>query len=247
MHKTLSSICIAVCGFASFVGGGVVHASTIGYVTSGSGSDGALSAEADFITGAGFVTITVGNTLGAQIIRSAGQALSDVSFTLSNAPGTLGATTASGQFGTLSSSNVITYEAGSPTRWLGTGGGSFGVSGDVVTLETIGGGQPDQMLMPFLANGGTYGNLNNGFSNFDPYVVGPATFTLDLAGVTAGTTITGVQFSFGTSPDTFLPGTVTGTPTLLNNPVVPEPTSLILMGTGVIFAARLIRRKTPKA
>jgi hypothetical protein len=243
--KTCSSLCIAICGLASFVGVGVAHASTIGYITSGTGSDGALSAEADFTTGAGFVTVVLENTLGAQTIRSEGQALSDISFTLSNAPGTLGTTSATGQLGTLSSSNVVTYQAGSPTRWLGAGGqGSFGVSGNVVTLESIGGGQPTEMLAPNLANGGTYSNINNGFSNFDPYVIGPATFTIDLAGVTAATTITAVQFSFGTGPDTNLPGTP-GTPTLFS--VVPEPTSLILMGTGVICAARLIRRKTQRA
>ena len=247
MHtKALSSICIAICGLASFVGVGVGHASTIAFISSGTGSDGALSAEADFTTGAGFVTVILENTLGAQTIRSAGQALSDLSFTLSNAPGTLGTTSATGQFGTLSSSNVVTYEAGSPTRWLGAGGqGSFGISGNLVTLETIGGGQPTEMLAPNLANGGTYGNLNNGFSNFDPYIIGPATFTINLAGVTAATTITAAQFSFGTGPDTFLPGTVTGTPTLFSS--VPEPTSLIFMGTGVIGVARLIRCKTQRA
>jgi hypothetical protein len=56
-------------------------------------------------------------------------------------------------------------------------------------MEAIGGGQPSQLLL-----------------QFNPFVVGPETFTLSLSGVTAATTITGVTFSFGTGPDTFIPG-----------------------------------------
>jgi hypothetical protein len=102
-----------------------------------------------------------------------------------------------------------------PTRWLGAGGqGGFSVVGNTVTLEAIGGGQPSQMIVPFQTNGGVYSNVNNGFDNFEPYTIGPATFGLNLSGVTANTTITSAIFSFGTGPDTFLPGTS-----------VPEPAS----------------------
>jgi len=200
----------------------------------GSGSDGALSATADFTTSAGQIQVTLTNTLDAQVIRSAGQALSDISFTLSNAPGTLGTTSASGQLGDVSSTGVVTYVAGDPTRWLGAGGqGGFSIIGNTITLETIGGGQPTQMIAPFIANGGTFGNVNQGFQNFNPYVIGPATFTLALTGVTAGTTVSDVIFSFGTGPDTFVPGTP-----------VPEPASLALIATGLVsFGAFQLRRR----
>src|SRR5205823_13949993 len=63
-----------------------------------------------------------------------------------------------------------------------------------------------------------YPNANNGIiNNFDPYTIGPATFTLTLSGVTANTTVTSASFSFGTGPDTFVPGTPGTTPP------VPEP------------------------
>ena len=186
---------------------------TIDFSVSGTGSDGALSASADFTTSAGLLSVTITNLLSAATIVSAGQAVSDLSFTLSNAPGTLGATTATGTFATFSGSATPTLAPGSPTRWLGAGGqGDFSIVGNTITLETIGGGQPDQMILP---TGTTYPAANASITNgmFSPYVDGPATFTLALSGVTAATTILPtVTFSFGTGPDTFItvPGPIVG-------------------------------------
>ena len=64
------------------------------------GTGTALGARADFTTSAGLLAVTVTNTLAPNQIISAAQAVSDIIFTLSNAPGTLGATTATGQFAT---------------------------------------------------------------------------------------------------------------------------------------------------
>jgi len=99
-------------------------------------------------------------------------------------------------------------------------------------LEAIGGGQPSQMIAPSIADAGQYTNANNGLQNFNSYVIGPATFTLELSGVTPNTTVTGAQFSFGTGPDHFVTG-------------VPEPSTLVLAvigGLGVVGMARWKRR-----
>jgi hypothetical protein len=214
---------------------GSAHAST--FTVSGSGSDGALSAQADFSISNGQIIVTLTNTLSASTIVSVGQTISDVSFNLSNLAGTPGTALASGQQGNVDSGATVTYASGSPGRFIGSGGGSYTVSGDTVTLEAIGGSQPDELILPFIADGGTYASGNPGLVAHNPYTIGPATFTLALSGVTSTTTITGVTFSFGTGPDTFL-STGSNPP-----PPVPEPASIALLGTGMAGLAAIMRRR----
>ena len=206
---------------------------------SGSGTDGPLSASATFVTSAGQVQITLTNTLSASTIVSVGQTISDLSFNLSNLAGAVGMATATGQQGNVNSGATLTYTSGTPGRFIGIGGGSYTVSGNTVTLEAIGGGQPDELILPFLANGATYANGNPGLVAHNPYTIGSAMFTLALAGVTDATTITGATFSFGTGPDTFLQGGPTPPPP----PAVPEPSSLALLGTGIVGLAATVRRR----
>jgi PEP-CTERM motif-containing protein len=218
----------------------MASATFISFTATGSGTDGALSAQADFTTGDGLLTVTLTNLLDADIIRSAGQGLSDISFVLSDSAGTVGTTTATGQFGNVSTANtgMVTYvstdsQTGNttPIRWFA----NDSIVGPAITLEAIGGGQPSQMIAPSIANGGTYTNVNNGFDNFNAYVIGPATFTLALSGVTASTTILNATFSFGTKPDTFLPGV----PVLQQ---VPEPGVLLLVAMGLVALVGARRR-----
>jgi len=224
------------------------------FTASGTTADGApLSASANFTFGNGTLTVTLTNTLANNVFRSSGQALSDILFTLSNAPGTLGTTSAAGQFGNIDANGNVNYTSTdvqkkgqnnvtftSPTRWLGDQGfGSFSIIGNTITLETIGGGQPSQMIAPFIANGGTYTNANQGLQNFNAYVIGPATFTLDLSSVTPLTTVTSATFSFGTGPDTFLPG-VPGTGPSVG--VLPAPSSVVLLGLGGLGLALVLAR-----
>ena len=233
---SFSSFCVAFLG-AALLAAVPAHATSITYTATGSGSDGALSASAAFVTSTGQLQVTLTNTLSASTIISAGQALSDISFTLSNAAGTLGTTSATGQLGNVSGTGVVTYTSGTPNRFLGSGGtGLFSVTGNTIVMEAIGGGQPSQMIIPAMTNGGTYASVNNGFASFDPYTIGSATFLLNLSGVTSSTTISNVTFSFGTGPDTFLPGTP-------STPPVPEPSSLLMLGTGIAGAAGMLRRK----
>lgn len=222
-----SHFALTVASFALALLPSAAQASTITYTANGSGTDGPLSASASFTTSAGQVAITLTNTLALSSFISVGQTISDLSFTLSNAAGTVCCSTASGQEGTISSSGVVTYVAGSPGLFVGTGGGNYMVNGSNVLLEAIGGGQPTELIAPFEPNGGTYPSTNPGIVAHNPYTIGTATFTLGLAGVTSGTTISNVQFSFGTGPDTTLPGTP-------STAVTPEPESLWLALSGAI-------------
>src|SRR6516165_9902154 len=106
---------------------------------------------------------------------------------------------------------AVTNVGGTPVRWIGQGppppggSGTFTVSGNTILMEAIGGGQPSQMILP---SGGSFTNANASITGgqFNPFVVGPASFTLSFSGVTAATTVTAATFSFGTGPDFFIPG-----------------------------------------
>src|SRR5262245_25099321 len=120
-------------------------AATIQFAAAGTGSDGPLAATANFTTNTGVLSVTITNTLASSAIISAGQTVSDLVFTLSNAPGTLGSPTAVGQLANIGASGTVTNVAGSPTRWLGQGPpppggqGFFSIVGNTITLEAIGG------------------------------------------------------------------------------------------------------------
>jgi hypothetical protein len=170
------------------------------------------AAEATITTGAGSISVSITDLSTPAQIISAGQALSDLSFTLSNAPGTQGTLTAnSGQLANIGAGGTVTDVGGLPVRWIGQGPrppggtGTFTVSGNTILMEAIGGGQPSQMILP---SGGSFTGANASITGgqFNPFVIGPASFTLDFSGVTAATRVTAATFSFGTGPDFFIPG-----------------------------------------
>jgi len=206
------------------------------FTATGTSGGNPVSAQAAFTFNQGSLTVTLTNMLATNGVISSAQAISDLIFTLNNPVGTLGATSATGQQGSVSSTGVVTYVAGSPSRFIGTGGGTFSATGSTVTLNALGGGQPSQLILPFLANGGTYTSANNGVMNFSPYTIGPATFTIALSGVTANTRATSAMFSFGTAPETEIQGTLSSTAT------VPEPATIALVGIG-LFGLGVMRRR----
>src|SRR6266700_160456 len=168
----------------------------------GGGDEGAGAASAAFTTSSGLLSVTITDTLAASLIRSAGQTVSDLSFTLSNSPGMLGATSATGQLANIEADGSVTNVSGSPLRWLGQGPpppggqGTFSIVGNTITMEALGGGQPSQLLLP---SSTSFTNANSSITGgqFNPFVVGPETFTLHLSGVTAATTIPLQRFPSG--------------------------------------------------
>jgi hypothetical protein len=182
-------------------------------LTAGGTSGGQpVSASATFVTSTGSLSVTISNLLSANQIISSSQAVSDLIFTLSNAPGTNTTNTATGTLANINDATGAVEPTGgtSPGRWIGVGGGTFSIVGNTITLEALGGATPSQLILPSAAS---FPNSNAGLrTNFEPYVVGPATFTLALSGVTAATSITSASFSFGTLPEAIIgvPGPVVG-------------------------------------
>jgi hypothetical protein len=103
-------------------------------------------------------------------------------------------------------------------------------------MEAIGGGQPSQMILP---SGGSFTNANASITGgqFNPFVVGPASFTLAFSGITAATTVTAATFSFGTGPDFFIPGV------LVPGPIVGAGLpGLVAACAGLLVLARRRRK-----
>jgi hypothetical protein len=82
--------------------------------------------------------VKVTNLLDPTTIRSVGQSVSDVIFTISNAPGTNGPNTAAGSLVNISGSDgSVTSVSGTPNHWINPSPGSFNISGNTITLEAI--------------------------------------------------------------------------------------------------------------
>src|SRR5437667_7069444 len=192
----------------AFLATSAAFATTIS--VSGSGTDGALAATADYTFSDTTLTITLTNDLTAAQVRSAGQSLSDFEFTLSNGSTITALTNITGTAVDLtgSPSSGATVAPGTPVtvdEWsvLSTGGASF-------NLTSLNGGKPDYMIVGGTVGTTFYPNGNNGIGQFNSYLQEFGTFT--ISGTFApGATLSNISFSFGTGPETIIGAPDSGT------------------------------------
>jgi hypothetical protein len=202
-----------------------------GTITGSAGSGfTAVAATANFTFGDGTLSLILSNDIAANDFRSAGQALSDFSFTLSNGT-TLGGSldNITGQTVNIAFPGGAVTDSGIPvtsTDWelSATNGSTFLLTALIMS-------QPDFMIAPA---GTVFPNVNSSVDNFNPYLLtGPVTFSIS-GDFTADTTISSATFSFGTAPETFVPGTV------------PDSgTTALLLGAGLSglgFVRRFVKR-----
>jgi len=185
--------------------------------TGAAGSDGSVSASAIITLGNGTATVVLSDLQGNEV--SAGQTLSGLLFDVSGATGSASLVSSAGRTTSLQSDG--SYTPGVYTSPLAHWGADNGVN--LSTIGIVGAKPYDLILGPDSAGGfnnaGTYSASNQGMrKNFNPYVLGTATFTVDIPGITAASTISGVDFEFGTGPDFVVAG---------HTVVVPEPTTMI--------------------
>jgi hypothetical protein len=245
-YRLNSRAMVAAVLIASAIGGPTARADveTFNTPTGSTVGDGPVNATATFTISAGHITITIRDLLANP--TSVGQTVNGVSFTLSN--GTTAGSLASqtGIQRTVSSNAAGGYaDVGTPTSPV-TGSKMWHYNHANLGIEVTSLGNhaavPTIIGDPNVSN--AYSNGNGSITgNHNPFLAGTVTLVLNIAGVASNTTVTKMQFQFGTSEGE---GTAIGQ-RRLGPLAVPEPSALTVASLGALaFIGDGLRRRLKK-
>ena len=222
-EKTIAGAAFALGLFAAGAASATVF--SLAPVNNSNGNQVAATANVDVT--ANLLTIDLTNLTGNFFAPN--QILTGLTVLFATDPSSIGAFTQSGSMVNVNGNGTVSAVAGNPTHWHA----DF-LSGDV-RVTTIGGGQPDNGIIPLEPGVAV---PNGGVGNFDPFIYGTGHFTVALNGLAAAPTITGVVFNFGTQIGEFSAPGVPGIPG------IPEPATwaMLIGGFGAIGAMARRRR-----
>jgi len=209
------------------------HAGTFTFQTAAGATESGgnpVHAAASVTTGAGTVTVQLFNMLANP--TTVAQNLSDFAFSLSGTTALGSLASSWGQEITVAGNGAFTLGPTVAAGWILSSptSGSY-----ILDALAAGGAGPEHTIIGAAGIGGTYSNANGSIAGNDPhnpFLNQSATFTMNITGVTAATTVSNVVFSFGTASGNNSGGGST----------VPEPVSLSLVGGGLV-ALGLLRKR----
>jgi hypothetical protein len=220
------------------------------------GSQGSLAASVQFVTSGTQLVVTLTNTGGAAAVPA--DVLTNVLFNCSGC-GTLTGVSAVTSGATLQNSLQISPSGtavGGEWALVTSAGGNF----QIASSGANGAGASDPLFPPGvdLDNPAAPAGINYGIANTisgsanqgvtaNPITLHDVVFTLACSQNCANASFSNIVFQYGTSANEPSFGGGTGTGTASGQNLVPEPTSLLLFGSGLAATAyRARRKKNPK-
>ncbi|MHB1559129.1 MAG: PEP-CTERM sorting domain-containing protein [Isosphaeraceae bacterium] len=244
--KATAAVAVLVAAASMATAPATARAGSITYITSSGASTtgGLVDAKAVFTLGNGTINITLSNLLPNP--KADSQLISGLNFDLTGATYSVTSLASSGDMTMLASAGHnkgYTYSGKTSTNPLPAweAASSTANSNTAITLSALTGGKPSGLIIGPDSSGGfptsgSYTNANSSIGEHPDVVLGTATFTIDISGVTASSQLSEVNFVFGTENPP--------TGNLVAGQSVPEPSTMVMgLSATAMVAGVLIRRR----